>query len=98
MPAEETEHQRGTAPGAGALTRRAVAAVLNPSPAAMRGIALAGVICTAGIIATEQERERNRAVSRHDEVLDHAGGEDVVPAARVLELRQGALDPPLESV
>src|SRR5215468_12024597 len=31
---------------------RAAAAVLDPSPAAMRGIALAGVICTAGIIAT----------------------------------------------
>ena len=52
MPAEETEHQRTPAPGARALIRRAVAAVLNPSPAAMRGIALAGVICTAGIIAT----------------------------------------------
>jgi cytochrome c oxidase assembly protein subunit 15 len=52
MPAEETERQRSPAPGAGALARRAVGAVLDPSPAAMRGIALAGVICTAGIIAT----------------------------------------------
>ena len=52
MPAEETERQRGPAPGAGALTRHAVAAVLDPSPATMRGIALAGVISTAGIIAT----------------------------------------------
>jgi heme a synthase len=52
VPAEETEHQGSPAPGALALARRAVGAVLNPSPAAMRGIALAGVICTAGIIAT----------------------------------------------
>jgi heme a synthase len=52
VPAEETEYRRGTAPGARALTGRAVAAVLDPSPAAMRGIALAGVICTAGVIAT----------------------------------------------
>jgi cytochrome c oxidase assembly protein subunit 15 len=35
-----------------ALAGRAAAAVLDPSPAAMRGFALAGVICTAGIIAT----------------------------------------------
>src|SRR6516164_3150789 len=52
MPAEETEHQRTPTPGARALTHRAVAAVLDPSPATMRGIALAGVITTAGIIAT----------------------------------------------
>jgi len=52
VPAEETEHQGSPAPGAPALARRAVWAVLNPSPAAMRSIALAGVICTAGIIAT----------------------------------------------
>src|SRR5215831_9915496 len=32
--------------------QRAVAAVLDPSPDAMRRFALAGVICTAGIIAT----------------------------------------------
>jgi cytochrome c oxidase assembly protein subunit 15 len=51
VPAEETEHRR-TAPGARALTRRAIQAVLDPSPAAMRAFALAGVICTAGIIAT----------------------------------------------
>src|SRR5256885_1361287 len=52
VPAEETEHRRGPAPGARVLARRAVGAVLNPSPAAMRGLALAGVICTAGVIAT----------------------------------------------
>src|SRR4029077_14474198 len=34
------------------LAGRAAAALLDPSLAAMRGIALAGVICTAGIIAT----------------------------------------------
>src|SRR5215475_5005906 len=32
--------------------QRAAAAVLDPSPAAMRMFALSGVICTAGIIAT----------------------------------------------
>src|SRR5262249_34694700 len=52
MPAEETERKRSPGPGAGALPRRAVGAVLDPSPATMRGIALAGVICTAGVIAT----------------------------------------------
>ena len=51
MPAEETE-RRSPASGASALTRRAVGAVLDPSPADMRAFALAGVICTAGIIAT----------------------------------------------
>jgi heme a synthase len=51
VPAEETE-RRSPAPGASALTRRVVGAVLNPSPADMRRLALAGVICTAGIIAT----------------------------------------------
>jgi cytochrome c oxidase assembly protein subunit 15 len=55
VPAEETEHPRSPAPGARgarARTRRALGAVLDPSPAAMRAIALAGVICAAGIIAT----------------------------------------------
>ena len=52
VPAEETEHHPSPAPGARALSRRAVAAVLDPSPPAMRGIALAGVISTAGIIVT----------------------------------------------
>jgi cytochrome c oxidase assembly protein subunit 15 len=52
VPAEETEHHPARGPGARALAGRAAAAVLDPSPAAMRGIALAGVICTAGIIAT----------------------------------------------
>src|SRR5262249_16782954 len=32
--------------------QRAAAAVLDPSPDAMRRIALAGVVCTAGVIAT----------------------------------------------
>jgi heme a synthase len=50
--AQESERQRGPAYGARALARRGAAAVLDPSPAAMRAIALAGVICTAGIIAT----------------------------------------------
>ena len=50
MSAEETSHRQR--PGGRALTGRAVRAVLDPSPTAMRGIALAGVICTAGIIAT----------------------------------------------
>src|SRR5207245_8057048 len=52
----------------------------------------------AGIITAEQEREGHRTVSRHGEVLDHAGREDVAPAARVLELGQGALDPRLDWV
>ena len=58
VPAEETEHPRSPAPGARGATARtrravgAVGAVLDPSPVAMRAIALAGVICTAGIIAT----------------------------------------------
>jgi cytochrome c oxidase assembly protein subunit 15 len=50
VPAEETEDRRG--PRARPWPERAVAAVLDPTPAAMRAIALAGVICTAGIIAT----------------------------------------------
>ena len=52
VPAGPTDHQRSPAPGARTLPRRAVAAVLNPSPTAMRRVALAGVVCTAGIIAT----------------------------------------------
>ena len=52
MPAEQTEHHQGRGPGARALTGRAVAAVLAPSPADMRRFALAGVISTAAIIAT----------------------------------------------
>src|SRR3989475_10727974 len=52
----------------------------------------------AGIIAAEQERERDHTIPRHDEVLHHAGREDVVPAARVLELGQCALDARLEGV
>ena len=52
MPAEETERHQGRGPGARALTGRAVAAVLAPSPTAMRRFALAGVISTAVIIAT----------------------------------------------
>jgi cytochrome c oxidase assembly protein subunit 15 len=52
VPAEETEPRPARGQGAKALAGRAAAAVLDPSPPAMRGIALAGVICTAGIIAT----------------------------------------------
>ena len=52
VPAEETEQRGRRGPGAGVLARRALAALLDPSPAAMRAIAFAGVICTAGIIAT----------------------------------------------
>jgi cytochrome c oxidase assembly protein subunit 15 len=51
VPAEETE-DRSRGPRARPWPGRAVAAVLDPTPAAMRAIALAGVICTAGIIAT----------------------------------------------
>jgi len=52
VPDQETPHPRGPGPGARTLARRAAGAVLDPSPAAMRVLALAGVICTAGIIAT----------------------------------------------
>jgi len=52
VPAEETEDRRSRGPQARPWPGRAVAAVLDPTPAAMRAIALAGVICTAGIIAT----------------------------------------------
>jgi heme a synthase len=52
VPDEETPHPGSHRPGARALAGRAAAAVLEPSPAAMRMFALAGVICTAGIIAT----------------------------------------------
>jgi cytochrome c oxidase assembly protein subunit 15 len=52
VPDQETPHPRSSAPGARTLAGRAVAAVLDPSPDAMRMFALAGVICTAGIIAT----------------------------------------------
>ena len=51
VPAEETE-DRSRGPRARPWAGRAVAAVLDPTPAAMRAIALGGVICTAGIIAT----------------------------------------------
>jgi len=50
VPVQQTPHQPGS--GAGAPARRLAAALLAPSPAAMRRIALAGVISTAGIIAT----------------------------------------------
>jgi heme a synthase len=52
VPEQETPPRQHPAPGARALARRAAAAVLDPSPAEMRAFALAGVICTAGIIAT----------------------------------------------
>jgi heme a synthase len=52
VPDEETPHRQHPAPGARALAGRAAAVVLDPPPAAMRAFALAGVICTAGIIAT----------------------------------------------
>jgi len=52
VPDQETQDPRTPGPRARPLTRRAVEAVLDPSPAAMRTLALAGVICTAGIIAT----------------------------------------------
>jgi heme a synthase len=52
VPEQETPHPRSPGSGARALVGRAAAAVLDPSPAAMRSFALAGVICTAGIIAT----------------------------------------------
>ena len=52
MPDEQTPPRQPAAPEARALAGRAAAAVLDPSPATMRGFALAGVICTAGIIAT----------------------------------------------
>jgi len=41
-----------TRPGGGGLARRLADAVLAPSPASMRRIALAGVVATAGIIMT----------------------------------------------
>jgi len=52
VPAEETEDRLSRGRRARPWPGRAVAAVLDPTPAAMRAIALAGVICTAGIIAT----------------------------------------------
>src|SRR2546426_12626185 len=50
----------------------------------------------ARVVSAEQERERDRAALVRGEVLHHAGREDVLPEARVLELRQGAFDAPLE--
>ena len=52
MPDQETPHPDSPGPGARALAWRAAAAVLDPSPTAMRRLALAGVISTAVIIAT----------------------------------------------
>src|SRR5262249_10169637 len=52
VPDEETPHPRSPGPGARALAGGAAGGVLAPPPAAMRNLALAGVICTAGIIAT----------------------------------------------
>src|SRR5215467_6503859 len=52
VPDQETPHPRRPGPGARTLAGRAVAAVVDPSPVAMRMFALAGVICTAVIFAT----------------------------------------------
>jgi cytochrome c oxidase assembly protein subunit 15 len=52
VPDQETQDPRTPGPRSRMLAGRAVEAVLDPSPAAMRTLALAGVICTAGIIAT----------------------------------------------
>jgi heme a synthase len=52
VPDQQTPLPRGRGPGARALAGRAARAVLDPSPAGLRALALAGVICTAGIIAT----------------------------------------------
>ena len=53
MPDQETPHPDSPGPGTRALAWRAgAAAVLDPSPTAMRRLALAGVISTAVIIAT----------------------------------------------
>jgi heme A synthase len=52
VPDQETPHPRSPGRGARTLAARAAGAVLDPSPAVMRRLALAGVICTAGIIAT----------------------------------------------
>ena len=52
VPDQETQDPRAPGPRGRALAGRAVEAVLDPSPTVMRRLALAGVICTAGIIAT----------------------------------------------
>src|SRR5215831_12901314 len=52
VPDQETQDPRTPGPRARTLAGRAVEAVLDPSPTTMRTLALAGVICTAGIIAT----------------------------------------------
>src|SRR5262249_5963832 len=51
VPDQETPHPRRPGPGARTLAGRAAAAVLDPSPAAIRMFALAGVVCTAGVFA-----------------------------------------------
>ena len=61
VPAEETEDRLSRGRRARPWPGRAVAAVLDPTPAAMRAIALAGVICTAGIIATGAARANGPA-------------------------------------
>ena len=52
MPDQETPHPRSPSAEVRALAGRAAATVLDPSPTAMRRLALAGVISTAVIIAT----------------------------------------------
>jgi heme a synthase len=52
VPDQETQDPRSPGPRARTIMGRAAGAVLDPSPAAMRMLALAGVISTAGIIAT----------------------------------------------
>jgi len=52
VPDQETPHPRSPSAEARALAGRAAATVLDPSPTAMRRLALAGVISTAVIIAT----------------------------------------------
>src|SRR5207247_11165970 len=50
----------------------------------------------ARVVVAQQERERHRAALVRRKVFHHAGGEDVLPEAGVLELRQGAFNARLE--
>ena len=79
VPDQKTQHPRSPGPGARALAGRAAGAVLDPSPAAMRMFALAGVICTAGIIATGVAKAGADAI----QISGHDGGTGASPRASI---------------
>src|SRR6266536_1725286 len=94
--------RRGTrCPGRGSARRGARVGHVHPyrghpRHALHRFANLAGE--RARIVAAQEKRERDDAILLHGQVLDHGPRENVGPAARILELREGALDARLKRV